>query len=182
MVGPLRIREELDDGKRTQVGTRRRGALMRDRDCDRPPGGSNDEPESCALDVLHAWRGILAFERPWSSMPLDDIDGCMRGVLAELLDDDRNGDWDARMSRLGTMAREHGSFRHAQRCSPENLQCEFDVLRYAIESCLGRAGIPIHARRGTLSVLNTEFRVVQTAVIDGWYRPAAAFKRPQRPG
>ena len=84
-------------------------------------GGRNDEPAIYALDVIRVWRSILAYESPWNTMSLDDIDGCMHRVLIELLDEERSPDRDARVSRLRAVAHEHGTFRCHQQCNePES--------------------------------------------------------------
>ena len=145
-------------------------------DADERSGGKDDEPAIYARDVFRVWRRILAPESPWNTMSLDDIDGCMHRVLVELLDEDRSPDRDARLSRLRAMAHEHGTFRRRQRCNIENLKCEFDVLGYALESCLGRSRLSAPTRRAILAVLNSDFRLVQSAVTGGWYCPAPAFR------
>ena len=53
---------------------------------------------------------------------------------------------------------EHGTFRRRQQCNSENLKCEFDVLGYALESCLGHSGLSAPTRRAILAVLNSRCR------------------------
>jgi hypothetical protein len=144
---------------------------------DERSGNGNDEPAIYAYDVIRVWRSILAAESPWNEMPLDDIDGCMHDVLVELIDEDISPGG-SRLSRLRAMAHEHGAFRRHQRCTVENLMCEFDVLRYALQICLGRSRLSVPTRRAIIAALNSEFCLVQSAVTGGWYQPAPVFKSP----
>jgi len=131
--------------------------------------GQSEEPPIRAIDVLRDWRRILGRERPWMEMAPDDIDGYMRRILVALIDEDRSTSHCTRLWRLRTMGREHGVFRRSQQCAVDCIECELDVLRYAIEKCLGRSRTSANTKRGIVAVLNAEFVVIQSAVALGWY-------------
>ena len=131
--------------------------------------GHDRAPPVCVKDVLRVWRRLLVSELPWKEMALDDIEGYMKRIVIVLIDEDRLADHSTRHWRLRMAARSHGIFRRSQQCAAECLQCEFDVLRYAIEMCLVRSRTSVSTKRGILAVLNAEFPVVLSAVAGGWF-------------
>lgn len=140
-------------------------------------GSWDDDIPLYADDVVQRWWGILSGEKPWADMTRDDAFGQMRRVLRELLNQAREPDQESRRYMVAA-AREHGSFRRAQRCRREDLVCEFGLVLDALDAALQRSGMPSSLIRDSLSVLDYDISLAQEAAANGWSHgvPAPTFE------
>jgi hypothetical protein len=133
-------------------------------------GNWGDELPVAADRVVRRWWHILMDAAPWRMMPVDDGLGSMRRVMSELLNEGGDLDRGARHLRLTSAARDHGAFRRAQRCSLEDLSCEFGLLLDALDGEMRHAGMTSAVVRDILTVLDSEFCLAQEAAARGWNR------------
>lgn len=124
-----------------------------------------------ANDVFARWQALLADESPWREMREDDVNGYMRAVISELLNEAREPRDGVRDSRMLTAAAEHGYFRRRQQCAPAVVRREFEALRVAIEASL-RDAAPLPELVGAVAesmiVLEPEIQAVSAIAACGW--------------
>lgn len=135
-----------------------------------PFGGFDDEIAIAANVLLTTWWDLMSEREPWRDMPTDDAFGLMRRILSELLNEGRDCMRRERFARMTSAAREHGAFRHAQRCSARHVFEEFAFVLDAAEAVMEENGHSEDFIADTLVVLESDVEVALEAALDGWMR------------
>ena len=133
-----------------------------------PFGGFDDEIALAADVLLARWWDLISERQPWSEMLPDDAFGMMRRVISELLNEGRDCSQRERTIRMAEAARDHGRFRHAQRCSARNVFEEFALVLDSAEVALAESGHSDEFIADAIVVLENEVEVALEAALDGW--------------
>lgn len=136
-------------------------------------GGFDDEIAIAANVLVTSWWDLLSAKEPWRDMLPDDALGTMRRILSELLNEGRDSMREERFARMTLAAREHGAFRHAQRCSARSVFEEFAFVLDAAELVLAENGHSDDFIADTIVVLESDVEVALEAALDGWMRNLA---------
>jgi hypothetical protein len=135
------------------------------------PFDSNDWNHYTVLTpemVMHAWGILVEDVFPWNQMPRDDRAGYVRVIVDELLDFGADVDVAERECRLVRVARMHGAFRRAQRCSESTVGLDFVAVRQALCDALRESGAaPATVRQATRCLL-PDCRLVRRAAHDAF--------------
>lgn len=136
----------------------------------RRDGGEVPAKPLCTRIVLAAWWAALYESNPWHQMPVDDVLGEMRRVVANFIRVLRDPAEQAGRDWLIKSAEEHGAFRRAQRCELGHLGFELDVLMLVLEGAVQRERLSPRATTIARSILSNEMRSAQLAAARGWAR------------
>lgn len=132
--------------------------------------------------ILAAWLAAVYDSEPWHQMPIDDVLGEMRRVVASFIRVLRTPADEARRDWLVQSAEEHGAFRRAQRCELGHVGFELDVLMVVLEGAIQGECLSPRARTIARSILSSEMHSAQLAAARGWatVRPTEPRRRAPR--
>jgi hypothetical protein len=127
------------------------------------------EPATITAEmVVFVWESLITGEFPWYEMPLDDRRGYVGSLVGELLDISDGVESDERRQRLETVARRHGAFRRAQKCSEAVVSSDFSTLREALREALLIAGATPPVVRQATRWLIPDWRFARRAARTGF--------------
>jgi hypothetical protein len=135
------------------------------------PFDSNDWNHYTVLTpemVMRAWEILVEDVSPWNLMPCDDRAGYVRVLVEELLDFAGGADGADRECRLDRVARRHGAFRRAQRCSESTVRLDFIAVRQALRDALRDAGAAPETVRQATRCLLPDWRLAHRAAHDAF--------------
>lgn len=126
-----------------------------------------DDLPSLSVDVvMRRWRYYARRRDAWARMPLDDVDGEVRGIVRELLSIGREVRDVAGQARLRRAAALHGAFRRRQGVSEDSINGDAGMVLRACRSALKDSAVPSENVGELLRILVFQLRTVEWASRD----------------